>query len=267
MKVEPLTEWPVSPKFGATYKLNDALTAFAQYAHGFRAPPYDNANFGFQNPVFGYEILPNPDLKPETSNGFEIGLRGRFDDGSSFSVAGFYNLYKDFIDTKLVGTSPGGLMEFQYVNLSNVTIYGAEARGDWHVLPGLSLRGSIAYAHGEDTDTNAPVDSVDPLKLIGGLRYQHPVDGWGAEAVVTHAWKHTRVSDPSLFQAPSYTTLDLMAFYELNPNFSINAGLFNVTNAKYWNSQDVTGVAADSSNLGLYAQPGRSFAINATLRW
>ncbi len=30
-----------------------------QYARGFRAPPYDNANFGFRNTSFFYEILPN----------------------------------------------------------------------------------------------------------------------------------------------------------------------------------------------------------------
>src|SRR3712207_8185559 len=50
---------------GLTYDLNETFRLFGQYAHGFRAPPYDNANFGFSNPLFGYEILPNGNLRSE----------------------------------------------------------------------------------------------------------------------------------------------------------------------------------------------------------
>ncbi|MFP3632523.1 TonB-dependent receptor, partial [Burkholderia sp. SIMBA_045] len=80
----------LSPKFGATYDLTTEYALFGQYAHGFRAPPYDDANLGFSNPTYGYEVLPNADLKPETSDGVEAGLRGKFSDGSSFQVSSFY---------------------------------------------------------------------------------------------------------------------------------------------------------------------------------
>ena len=111
-------ETEVSPKLGLTFDVTDEYTLFGQYAHGFRAPPYDNANFAFSNPGYGYEILPNANLKPETSDGFEAGLRGGYADGSSFSLSGFYHTYEDFIDTVFVGFSGGGLMQFQYQNLS-----------------------------------------------------------------------------------------------------------------------------------------------------
>jgi len=194
-------------------------------------------------------------------------LRGRYRDGSSFSLAGFYNRYDDFIDTEVVGFSSGGLMQFQYVNLSNVAIYGGEARGEWRFTPGWSLLGSAAYARGEDEDTGAPIDSVDPVRVIGGLRYAALSDIWGGELTATHAWRHNRVSDPTFFQAPSYTTLDFTAFYNVTPNLTISAGVFNLTDEKYFNSQDVIGVAADDPRVDFYAQPGRSFGVNATVRW
>src|SRR5262249_22955641 len=158
-----------------------------------------------------YTILPNPDLKPETSDGFEGGLRGKFSDGSSFSVSQFYNIYSDFIDTKKVGTDASGNDEYKYVNLSSVTIYGTEARGQYRLRPDWSLLGSVAYAHGEDTDTKESIDAVDPLKMVFGIRYEHPTDHWNAELVATHAWSHQAVSDPTDFRAPAYTTFDLMA--------------------------------------------------------
>jgi hemoglobin/transferrin/lactoferrin receptor protein len=263
--VHEMTETEVSPKLGATFSLTDEYKIFAQYAHGFRAPPYDNANFAFSNPGYGYEILPNANLEPETSDGVEAGLRGKFADGSSFSTSVFYNKYEDFIDSQMVGISGGGLMQFQYQNLANVTIYGAEAKGEYRITPHWALRGAVAYAHGEDDETGAPIDSVDPAKAVVGIAYE--ADVWGAQLTTTHAWRHDRVATAGNFQAPSYTVLDLSAYYDVSEQLTINAGVFNITDEEYYNAQDVTGLAATSPIIGRYAQPGRNAGVNATFRF
>jgi hemoglobin/transferrin/lactoferrin receptor protein len=257
----------VSPKLGALYRLTDTYSIFGQYAHGFRSPPYDDANIGFTNTAAQYRILPNPDLEPETSDGFEAGVRGAFKDGSSFSITGFYTLYKNFIENRQVGVEAGtNFLLFQSINLDKVTIYGAEAKGRWQFHPRVSLLGAVAYARGEDEQTGNPVDSVDPLKGVLGLRYDDP-DNWGAELIGTAVAPHNRVSNPTLFKAPGYGTLDLIGFWNFNPNLSLNVGLFNLLDKKYWIAQDTVGVAANSSQLELYTQPGTTFAVNAVVRW
>lgn len=265
-QLEDMDKFALSPKFGAVWRLDPVYSLYGQYAHGFRAPPYDSATLGFRNTVMRYEILPSTDLKPETSDGVEIGFRGRFANGSFFQLSGFYNRYENFIDTRTIGTSPAGLTQFQYRNLNSVTIYGAEARGEWQFAEGWALRGSASYAWGKDDDTGRPIDSVDPLRFVGGLAWQHE-SGFGAEAMVTHALRHNRVSDDSYFRAPRYTVLDLAMHYDFRNDISINAGLFNVTNEKYFNSQDVIGVAANSTTRDLYAQPGRYAAVNLVVRF
>ena len=110
--VLPQTHVALSPKLGASWDLDDTWRLVAQYSRGFRAPPYDSANFAYSNPAFGYQILPNAALRPETSDGFEAGVRAGFADGSSARVTAFYNRYHDFIDTQVVGTS-GGLTQYQ----------------------------------------------------------------------------------------------------------------------------------------------------------
>ncbi|MDO8423924.1 MAG: TonB-dependent hemoglobin/transferrin/lactoferrin family receptor [Parvibaculum sp.] len=270
--VSEMTETPVSPKLGVTYAFTDEYTGFAQYAHGFRVPPYDSANQAFANAAFGYEIIVNPDLKPETSDGVEAGFRGKFANGSSFSTSAFYNQYQDFIDAPLVcegtifgGAGPCFLSQYQYTNLPNVHIYGAEARGDYRFLPNWALLGSLAYAYGEDESTKAAIDSVDPLKLVAGLRYT--TENWGTELTMTHAWQHSRVSNATYFKAPEYTTFDLTAYVEVMPTFTINAGVFNLTDEKYFVSQDVMSQASASTTLDRYAQPGRNVGVNATIRF
>ena len=264
--INDLTATAISPKLGLTYDLTDQLRLFGQYAHGFRGPPYDNANFGFRNPVFGYEILPNGSLKPETVDGFEGGIRGRNSAGSSFQLSAFHNSYKNFIDTVVIGTSSAGLQQFQYQNLSNVTIYGAEAKGEYRFLPEWSLFGSLAYAHGTNDDTGAPINSVDPLKAIGGLRYRG-ISGWGGELRTTWVAEKNRVSAPGIFVVPAHTTVDALLSYEVAPTLTINAGLFNIFNTSYFNPTDVAGVSASNPLLELYRAPGRSASANVTLRW
>jgi hemoglobin/transferrin/lactoferrin receptor protein len=75
------------------------------------------------------------------------------------------------------------------------------------------------------------------------------------------------VSNPNYFQTPAYFNMDATVGYVFKDHFKVNAGAFNITNAKYWNSADVIGLNATNPQLDLYAQPGRYFGVNLTARW
>lgn len=268
-----VSAFAVSPKLGITYDLNETFRLFAQYSRGFRAPPYDNANFAFSNPVQRYEILPNMNLKPETSDGFEGGLRGRFANGSSFQVSGFYNRYHDFIDTVLVRTSPTtGFQTFQYQNISSVEIYGFEAKGEWRITPEWTLTGALAYARGTNLVTRQPINSVDPLTGVAGLRYDSG-RGWTIEGRMRAAAAKTLVDSTmqqggvSTFKPGAYATFDLLGSYEINRHLTVNAGVMNIGNARYFNAIDVAGVASNNVNLELLRAPGRYFTMNVSARF
>jgi hemoglobin/transferrin/lactoferrin receptor protein len=259
------TYWSASPKLGLLYQLTDEYSGYFQYARGFRAPPYDNANFAFNNATSFYQILPNANLRPETADSFEIGARGKYKEGSSWQLAGFYNIYNNFIDTTVVGML-GPVTQFQYINFANVTIWGFEARGEYRFLPAWSALGYFAYAKGYDNSTGLPINSVDPWKASARLRYGYQ-QGFGAQLIGTLVGAHDLVSDPTYFQTPGYFTLDATVGYNWQDRVKVNVGAFNITNAKYWNSQDVIGVTATNTQLDRYAQPGRYFGANLTVKW
>lgn len=261
----------ISPKLGATYDFTKQFRWFGQYAHGFRAPPYDSSNLGFKNPAGNYEIQPNFNLRPETVDGFETGFRGHDKTGSSWQVTAFHNKYKDFIDT--VTLAPvGGVTQFQYQNISNVTIQGVEAKAEWRFMPTWALFGSAAYAYGVNDDTGGAINSVDPLKGVVGIRYRG-YNGFGAELRTTMVSEKTRVSgspsDPSFipFKVPGYGTIDALFSYEAAPSMTFNLGFFNILNASYFNPIDVAGISANSTGLERYRAPGASIASNVTFRW
>lgn len=261
----------ISPKLGITYRIDDAHSVYGQYAAGFRAPnPVDI--FGeFINFARNYQTIANPSLKPETSDSYEVGLRGQYPTGA-FGVALFYNRYDDFIEQVTLANDPtgAGRMTFQYQNLDRVTIRGAEARGELLLdslgMPaGSHLRSAIAYARGKDEATGQPINSVDPLKAVLGLGYDAPSGRFGGELTWTVAAAKKRVDQTQIanqFEPSGYGTLDLSAYWNIGSGVSVNAGLFNLTDKQYWQWGDVRSLSENSQSLGRYAQPGRHAAFN-----
>lgn len=266
-KPSEISETAFSPKLGLSYKFAEALTLFGQYAHGFRAPPYDDANLGFSNPLQGYEVLPNANLKPETVDGVELGVRGKFAPGSSYQLAGFFNKYKNFIDQVGIGTSSAGLLQYQARNISEVEIKGIEARIAWRVIEPLTLLGSFALAEGKNKSSGGTVNSVDPAKLVGGARFQLPDASWGAELAVTHVWKKDKTATANGYLPGDYTIADIYGFWDINPNVSVNIGIGNLFDARYFAWADVQGLTRTSTVLGRYAQPGRNVTAALSVRF
>ncbi|MEO1634414.1 MAG: TonB-dependent receptor [Cyanobacteria bacterium J06631_9] len=93
----------LSPNLSLVYQPSDEISLYGRYSRGFRAPLYNEVNSGFTNQIFGYRTLPNPDLDAETSNSFELGVRGAYPQ-LDFGLTAFYNRYDDFIDFQLVDT-------------------------------------------------------------------------------------------------------------------------------------------------------------------
>ncbi|NJR71319.1 MAG: TonB-dependent receptor [Synechococcales cyanobacterium CRU_2_2] len=225
-EVEDLDEFALSPKFGIVGKVTPELSAYFQYARGFRSPPYDDANVAFTNFAFGYTVLPNGDLEPETSNNFEIGLKGRYSN-FDFDLAAFYNRYDKFIDTVEIGTRESdGFSINQSQNLGEVRIWGLEAGGEYRVNPDadhrFSLLGKIAWAQGDNLSDNAPLNSISPLSGVVGLRYRGPEERWGTELIATLAAQKDgdRVSGNNIFRPEGYITLDLLSFYRISDRLS-----------------------------------------------
>ena len=260
----------LSPKFGVTYQLDDAHSVYGQYAAGFRAPQAIEIFGEFANPGM-YRTLANTNLKAETSDSFEMGLRGQYAIGS-FGAALFYNQYDDFIEQVSRPSSVPGFPfgEFQYVNRDRVTIRGAEAKGELFLdqlgLPaGWKARGSVAYARGKDEGTGQPINSVDPLKGVFGLGYSEPSGTFGGELSWTLVAAKTRVDmtqTANHAQTSGYGVLDLNGWWQMTDAFAVNAGLFNLTDKEYWQWGDVRGLTENSPSMGRFSQPGRHAAVN-----
>ena len=266
----------VSPKVGAAVRLNEILTLHAQYAAGFRAPPYSAINTGFTSLRIGFTTLPNPDLRAERSDNLELGLRVSFD-RASLGATVFSNWYTDFIEIKSLGENPRTrLLEFRSENLEAATIRGLELRAEAYLSDSVILRGSYARIEGvevlQDAATAAlaestPLGSVAPNEGVVGLRYARPSGRWGQEVSVRLVESAAGRHDEDFFEPDGYAVVDLVGFLSLAESLTFRFGVLNLTGAKYFEWWNVRGRLANDAAIDRYSSPGLSVIGSLGYDW
>ena len=264
----------LAPKLGVTYRFTDDVTAYFQYAHGFRSPPPEDVNIGFDIPLFNYRALPNPDLRPERSNGYEIGVRWRSPalelDGSVY-----YNDYRNLIESRInLGVDPAsGVTLFQSQNVAAAHIHGAElslrvrAVEPDAPLAGWSARLGGALSRGTDRSRHQPLNSVGPPSATASVRYDAASGRWGSELLLTAtaAKRDVDRSRVDVYATAGCASLDWRLDVALGGALALNGGIYNLTDRACIEWEDVRGRAASDPLVPYYTRPGRNLSL--TLHW
>jgi len=258
----------LSPKIAANWMIAEQASLFAQYAYGFRAPSVLEVNGQFTNNR-QYTLIPNSQLKPETSRGLEFGARlGNQQLGGTVTV--FDTHYKNFIEMATLNAGspafvPGYGSVFQYNNVAEARIYGTEFTGHYQLARNWRAEGMLAWMQGKNESANTWINSVPSAKASIALRYSE--DKWGAMGRLTMARAKDKTASSATFAAPGYGVVDLTAWWVPVKDVRVSVGVFNLFDQKYWNGVDTltTAQAANSSTLDFYSLPGRN--LRASVAW
>ncbi len=191
----------VAPIFraGASLQVLKGTWVRTSYGQGFRYPTITERYITTRAGLFG--VFPNPDLKPETSKSFEMGVKQGFKIGSVkgyIDVAGFYQRYKNTIEY-LFGTwdKNVALIGFKFLNTGDSRVRGVDMStafsspetnkkfgitaliGYTYVEP-VSLTPDTIYAHcdpifgpGPGIDLSYKKASMDTTDNILKYRFKH----------------------------------------------------------------------------------------------
>ena len=273
----PSDDTHISPKLGIVAWPSDWLGAFVNVGTGYKAPEPGQVNNGFSNLAQSYTSIPNPDLKPETSESAEVGIRVRnidvFGGAWNGEVVAFASDYKDFILQQQVSgeiLNPLNPAVFQYVNITNVSTNGIEAKLNAAWENGFGVRLAASMADGETRGTpNVPLETIDPAKLVAGLSYDDPAGVFGGQFIATFVDGKglDTVAAATAFRPPSFSIVDVTAYWNVTDWATIRAGAFNVTDQKYWWWSDVRGVTNASTVKDAFTQPGSNYSVSLTLKY
>ena len=268
-----ISEFELSPKGGLIYALSPSSEIYLQYSRGFRAPPYEDANISLELPLFNVRAVPNPDLRSERSDGFDVGTRWRGASGRAY-LSVFRTEYTDFIESRIrLGPDPdSGRILFQSQNIASATIEGIEAGGsvDLSVLvEGLVLDGGIFIARSENRDNGEALNSVGPPQAIAGIRWASPADRlqMSLRGTFTDDWSSRDESAGSLFKPAGYGIVDAYLAYRPGRSLTLRAGILNLTDRTYWAWTDVRGLAPGDPVIPYLSGPGRRFTIGFDMQW
>ncbi|MGB9984757.1 TonB-dependent hemoglobin/transferrin/lactoferrin family receptor [Herbaspirillum sp. AP02] len=264
-----------SPRLAFLVEVTPGFIPYLQYARGFRSPSPQEVNSFFNNTV--YKQVSNPDLKPETSNTVELGVRGRLAAGTGslrYSAAAYKGNYRNFIDLVTVSgnLTVSNPTIFQYRNAAKAEIHGLEARIDYQLDNGFTVKSGFAWTKGTTTSNGVEqgLESVAPLSVVTGLRYER-VRQWFTQAdlIYNAAKKRADIPTATNFVSPSFFVADLSGGYHLTPNMTVTAGIRNLFDRKYWSWTDIRGLSlADSAvNKDAYTEPGRSFNVSLKIEY
>ncbi|MBT8091550.1 MAG: TonB-dependent receptor [Gammaproteobacteria bacterium] len=263
----------LSPKLGVIHHIGDDIDVYLQYARGFRAPPFEDANIGLDIPLFNIRAIPNPELNSETSDGWELGLRWQ-GERMRLQLSAFRTDYEDFIETKVrIGTEPeSGRLLFQSINIGDAGIQGIEARWAQDLsgrLNGVSLHAAAYLAEGENRDNGQPLNSVGPAEAVFGVTWRSPGERTEvrAQLTATGAWSRRDESAGEFFEPAGHAVLDLFWAHTIHERLTIRAGVGNITDRTYWRWSEVRGLEAGDVLLPTLAESGRHYSLGLQWGW
>ncbi|MEM7218607.1 MAG: TonB-dependent receptor [Pseudomonadota bacterium] len=164
-----------SPEASLLYRLNDNVNVFAAYKTGYKAGGIDNSALPSASLAAAAASGDFADLiyATEEGKGFEVGMKGRFADGSlRLDVTAFSYVYDDL----QVQSFNAQTVQFSTANAGELESKGIEATFTW--LPpvdGLSLYGAFSYldaAFSESFIPEPPAGITDPAIIA-----QYDLDG------------------------------------------------------------------------------------------
>ncbi len=263
----------LSPKLGLIWNATAGLDLYLQYAHGFRAPPYADANIGLEIPFFNYRAIPNPALTSESSDSLDFGLRFA-STGVHAHLSVFHSRYDDFIESKVnVGVDPvSGRTLFQSQNLEKTTIAGVEGavslrfgNDDWP----FEFSVAAFHARSENDETGEALNSVGPAEAVMQLGWYSPDRRreLRLSATLTAAWDDRDETRSELFKPPGHGVLDLYLAQALGSNARLRAGIHNLGDRTYWHWADIRGLAPDDPLIPYLSRAGRSVSVSLDVTW
>ncbi|WP_222846697.1 TonB-dependent receptor plug domain-containing protein [Chitinolyticbacter meiyuanensis] len=229
----------------------------ASWGEGYRVPNLKERHYLFDHSSLGYVVIGNPDLKPESSNSWQLGGSLSWGDAVTLDANAFYNRVRDLIqvDEDNPGSNGSGVAIYSYENINRAETRGIELALDWRASTALRFNAAYTFTDTEDLATGQAL-----------TRRPRNMARLGAD---WNAWQNGTLSLRARYQGKelvdsarnaysgAWTTVDLKYNHRLTDALTAYAGIDNLFDAQ----RDFT----DPDDFGPVV--GRYFYLGARYAW
>lgn len=173
-----------SPKIGVTYNATDHFRIKANYGDGFKAPSVSQLYYDLDTPMGGpgnwVHLTGNPNLKPEKSKSWDLGVEAEFGKGYG-SLTYFDNDVDNLIASIPKGKDSNGHNLYRYENVNKARIKGLENTLGYRFNDTLEFKVTSTLLDAKDTSAGKDLTQRARLSQIYQLIYDdHKDTGWSA---------------------------------------------------------------------------------------
>jgi outer membrane receptor for ferrienterochelin and colicins len=214
-----------TPRLAAALRPSPPLDLRASIGRGYRAPSAKELGFAFDHAAYGYRVIGNPALTPETSWGANADATWRPSTDVVLRGGVFANWVDHLIDVDLAGgRSSDGVVDYRYRNFGEARTFGAHAGAAVQVIE--RLRAEVDYDHHwtRDDVNDRPLGGRPPHTLTASLRATPfwKIEAYARWRVASDAFVSTEA------RSPGYTTLDLRVAREMWPRSQAYVGVLDL---------------------------------------
>ncbi len=246
---ESFTE--LSPKVAFDYKADDKTNYYVSYGHSFNPPPlfeiyrYGGGGMG--------GVIPNPELEPETSDTFEIGMKKKLSDKTDLGI----NLYHIKTDDKIAyvtfKNAAGKNTHKQYINYNEEKRRGVEFELNHEFSEKWNAYFNYAWQNGKtsgaalagtnkDTSYSGLADYTVPKHLLhAGVQYNH--DKWNVLVdcqYVSERQKPDEVTGEYGAQ-DAFFLVNTALNYKLTKDMTMQFGVYNLFDRQFYCDEATAG--------------------------
>ncbi len=219
----------VSPKLGLTYKAKDHLRFKANYGDGFKAPSVYQLYYSLYR-IMGknyINLIGNPDLEPEESRSFDIGMEAEF--GKAYGTISYFDSHvKNLIDDIYIGTD-GKAKQYKYINIGKARIKGIETTLGYKFNDRWEAKVTSNWLSARDTTNDLDLVRRAKFSQIYQLVYDDHMDT-GYNAVLWDQFDHGYVTEE--YEKTSYNLLNFTLTRRFNKGTRLYGTVENIFDKK-----------------------------------
>ncbi|WP_404343774.1 ligand-gated channel protein [Pseudoalteromonas mariniglutinosa] len=229
-----------SPRLYGVYNASKAVTIKGGISTGFRAPNIRQSTAQWGQVSRGGNIYGNPDLSPEKSINYEMGIYYDASRDLSISSTVFYNQFDDKITriacplTKCTdGANQFGSLPTTYTNVDEAVTQGFEVSLSYDITADFDFSANYTYTDSEQKTgeyKGSPLNQL-PKHIVQSSLNWRPTDKLSSWLRVHYRGEEsqptTGPSQSSLI-APDYTLADVGGNYDVTRSVKLGFGIYNL---------------------------------------
>lgn len=230
----------------ARYQLLPKTSIYVNIGSAFKAPTL-NDMYGFGG---------NPNLEPEKSLSYEVGVDQQITPQLMTGLSAYYTKVDNLIDSRCVAVCDGDWMNtfpvYQNVNVNKVSMRGGEAYAHW-AQDDLFIKTAYHYVKATDEDTDKELSRRPRQSMTLSTGLQNALYGLSVSLSAKSKAKDYNQN------TPGYATVDVNGYWNATPNLKLFTNIQNIGDVEYKTASYDKGI--------YYVNGGRLASIGATLRY